>query len=129
MPSQGPGRRHNATATKAVIHGDPCIEDNLPGVAFKSAGLTAFIDPTTAAATTIAVAEPFVIMLGGMQDIRAAKCPGAALPAVGAQLWILSTDNTMQAAAGTNRVKFGVVDSVDTVRQIAHVNTNARDTF
>lgn len=130
MPGQGPGLRKNrATATKTVLHGDPVIEGNIPGLAFKNAPLTPFTDPSTPTSKTITVGEVFTIQFGGQVFIRTAVITGglAAVPE-GTRVYIVAADNSVTATAGTN-VKFGVVDKVDTVRDGVYVNTNARDTF
>lgn len=131
MPAQGPGLRKNeVTATKAVLHGDPVIEGNVPGIAFKNKQLDAYVDPSATAARQIAIGEVFTIMIGGVVEVRAAVITGglAAAPA-GTRLWIDPTDNTLEPAVNEDGVKFGVVHSVDTARGIAHVNTNLRDSF
>ena len=126
MPYNSPGLRRDATATKAVNHGDPTIEGGFPGVAFKNAQLGAYSDPTAAAATQVQVGEDFTIVLGGIVEVRAAKITGG-LPAAGTALYIDASTNMLNTT-NTNP-KFGRVDRVDSTRGVAYVNTNARDTF
>lgn len=128
MPTQGPGARHDAVATKAVLHGDPCIEDNIPGVAFKSTQSLPYTDPTTATIKTVQVSEAFVIEFGGMVEARTAAFVGAALPTKGAKLYIVSASNLLTTVA-TGNVKFGIAEAILTSRGLAKINTNARDSF
>lgn len=132
--AQGPGHRHNAVATKAVQHRRPVVEDNVPGIAFKSTNTQGipFVAPlldAPTAATLIAIGEAFVIEVGGMHELL----PASILPAgavVGAPLWINVADNTLQAAAGAGRIKFGVIDRIDVpLTGTFAVNANLRDSF
>lgn len=130
MPEQGPGlRKNDAVATKAVLHGDPCIENGVPGVAFKNAQLGTFVDPSVAGARTVAVNEKFTIQIGGKIFVRTALLNGGlgAFPE-GTKCYIKTADNTIDPAA-TGAVKFGVVQKVDTARGGVYINTNLRDTF
>lgn len=137
MPYEGLAVRHTAVATKATVHGAPCIEEGFPGVAFKNTQLDAYVKPGTTPATQIASSESFVIQVGGMHEIAAAKFPGAALPARGTAIYITLADNVLVFAATAVTAglvtagysKYGRVDSVDTVRGVALVNAEARDTF
>lgn len=126
MPTQGPGARHKAVATKAVLHGDPCIEDNIPGMAFKTTPAPAYTDPTSAAMKTVQVGEEFEIEVGGMIEARTAAFVAAALPTKGAKLYIVTASNLLSAVS-TGNVKYGIASEIVTARGLAKVNTNARD--
>lgn len=136
MPLTGPGTRQDVVATKAVAHGKPVIEHLIPGIAFKAAQ-AAPAYPTVAnavAAQQIAIGEDFVIDFTGAHEVAAADLPGGGAAsfgsnAVGTPLWITSADNTLAAAAGSGKVKFGVITELDTVHFRALVNFNLRDTF
>lgn len=129
MPYNAPGLRKRAVATKIVSHGDPVVELGFAGVAFKTNQLNAFVSPTAAAVRSIAVAEPFIIQLGGVVEVAAAKITGglAAVPE-GTAVYIVPADNLITAVATAN-TKFGRVDSVDTARGVARINTNAKDSI
>lgn len=137
MPYEGLAVRHAAVATKATVHGAPCIEDGFPGVAFKNTQLNAYVDPSLAAATQIVVGESFAIQFGGMHEIAAAKFPGGTLPARGTAIYITLADNSLVLAATAvasglvqaGYSKFGRIDRLDTARSVAYVNAEARDTF
>lgn len=132
MPYQGPGLRQEATATKVVNHGDPVVENNFSGSAFKTAQLGTFVAPNAAAVRQIAIGEKFVIELGGMQEVPFAKIVGGAAAApLGTPLYIVKADNNVTPAAGTvgTTVKFGVVAEVITARSVIRVNTNEKGSF
>lgn len=132
MPYQAPGLRKQAVATKIVLHGDPVVELGFAGSAFKTNQLGAFVAPTTAAVRQIAIGEPFIIELGGILEVPAAKIVGglAAAPE-GTALYIVNADNMVTPTAGAagTSTKYGRVDSVDAARGIARVNTNTKDSF
>lgn len=139
MPAEGPGSRFSVTATKATQHGWPAVELNHAGIAAKSAQA----EPgnlTTAnalAAEKIAIGEEFVIMLSGLHSFPSAKLPGGSV--AGDRLAIKKTDNSLvkvAEAAAANKaieegllVKFGVLDSIDTVAGLAWVNLTGRNSF
>lgn len=136
MPYEGVGVRHKAVATKAVVHGAAAIENGFPGVAFKTIQLTRYIDPSTAAATLIAIGESFVIQVGGVHEVP--RTGNLATGDVGAaavsDIYINSADNSLGLAAQalTGAVlnagwqKFGKVTARDTTRnpQVLRVNSN-----
>lgn len=136
MPYEGVGMRHRAVATKVTVHGAACIENGFPGIAFKNAQLGQYVDPSTAAATQIAVGEGFEIQVGGVHEVP--RTGNLATADVGAaavsDVYILSTDNTLglaaQALTGAvltaNWQKFGKVTFRDTSRtpQVLRINAN-----
>lgn len=136
MPYEGVGVRHRAVATKNTVHGAACIENGFPGVAFKNTQLTRFVDPSTAAATLIAIGESFEIQVAGVHEVP--RTGNLATADVGAaavsDIYILSTDNSLglatQALTGAvlnaNWQKFGKVTARDTSRtpQVLRVNAN-----
>ncbi len=137
MPYEGLAVRHTAIATKAVNHGNPCIENGFPGVAFKTTQLNAYVAPNSTAAQQIGIGEGFVIQIGGVHEVAAARFAGAALPALGAAVYITLADNVLVLAATAVTAglveaeysKFGRVDRIDATRGVAYINAEARDTF
>jgi hypothetical protein len=129
MPIEGPGRRYVAVATKATTHGAPVVELNHAGVAAKSAQIAPMTPSVANAAIAqqIAIGETFVIMLGGRHEVATASLPGGAV--AGTQLWITPADNSLKSATAAGLVKFGVIDSIDTVRARALVNLDQRASF
>lgn len=129
MPYEGPGKRTAVTATKACNHGDPVVEQNIPGVAAKSAQVAPMVPSVANAAIAqqIAIGEQFVLMSSGLHEVVTSKLPAGY--AVGTQLWIATADNSLQSAAAAGRVKFGVIVDIDATHGRAHVNLNLRDTF
>jgi hypothetical protein len=128
--------RHRAVATKTTVHGAACIENGFPGVAFKNAQLGRFVDPSTAAATTVAIGEAFEIQVGGIHEVpRSGNLAAADVGAAAvSDVYINSADNTLGLAAQglTGAVlnagwqKFGKVTFRDTTRtpQVLRVNAN-----
>lgn len=118
MPTQGPGLRHDTTATKAVLHGDPVVENNYIGIAFKNTQLTAFIDPLTTAARQIAVGEQFTVVLEGMTEVRSALVPGGLAITPGTALYISGADNTLATSGspseGTDEIQTVTVTGAPT---------------
>jgi len=128
MPTSNPGVRHKAVATKAVVHGKPCVELGVPGIAAKNTQLTTWTAPDAVSATRVEVGENFIIMVGGEVRVLAADLPGATLSgrAVGDKMYIVIADNTLTATVGTN-VKFGIISEILTAEGAVFINTNLRD--
>lgn len=124
MPGQGPGVRVPSIATKAVNHGETVVENNIPGIAAKTKQLTAYIDPSTAAAKQIAITEAFIIMVGGVVEVPYARWSVGGPPTVGMVSFIVAADNTLANAAAAGRIRYGVVQELDAVRSVAKVNLN-----
>lgn len=127
MPFGGEGKTHEAVATKLVLHGDPVIEDGFVGVAFKSLAMPG-TNPSTAnvlAATQIQIGENFIIKMGGLKRIRAAKYLGGstAAAAIGDDVYITAADNAITETASMN-VYFGKVERKDA--NFVYVNMDAR---
>lgn len=129
MPLEGPGRRYPATATKATVHGAPAVEVKHAGIAAKSAQVAPMAPSVANAAIAqqIPIGEQFVIMLDGTHEVATSLLPGGA--AVGDALWIVIADNTLANAAAAGRVKFGIIDAIDTVLGRAVVNLTQRSSF
>lgn len=129
MPSEGPGQRYVAVATKATTHAAPAVELKHAGIAAKSEQIAAMAPnlANAALAVQIPIGEHFVIMLSGVHTIESSLLPGGA--AAGDQLWIDSADNTLKSAAGAGRIKFGLLDSIDTTLGRAEVNLTQRSSF
>lgn len=137
MPQEGPGRRYDATATKATSHNSPVVELNHPGVAAKSEQIAPAAPSVAnaAAAVQIGVGEDFVIMLDGEHTFASTFLPGGAV--VGSQLYIKAADNTLHLAADAlsggvlqaGFLKYGVVDFIDTTNSLVSVNLNLKGSF
>jgi hypothetical protein len=132
MPYEGLGVRHTAVATKLVKHGAACIENGFEGIAFKVRQLGRFVDPSSAAATDIAIGEVFEIQVGGIHEVPRSGNLAAAV--VGDDVYIRTTDNVLGLAAQgltagvltANWKKFGKVTALDTSRSpnVLRVNSN-----
>lgn len=140
MPYEGPGQRTDRVLTRAPVqHGDPVVEDGIPGRAAKSTqGLGGVPNAANAAAAReIAVGETFVLQHGGIGSIRADLLPAGA--AEGDALYIDEDDNTLADAAEAltgglveaGYRKFGLlVDMIDeSSEDHVLVNFDLRDTF
>jgi hypothetical protein len=129
MPLEAPGKRYEATATKATTHGAPCVELNHAGVAAKSQQIAPMVPSlaNAAIAQQIAVGEAFIIMLAGKHEVLSSLLPAGAV--AGTQLWINPADNTLKNATSAGYVKYGVVDSIDTTHGRALVNLDQRGSF
>jgi hypothetical protein len=137
MPLEAPGKRYEATATKATTHGAPATELNHPGIAAKSAQIAPMVPSVANAAIAqqIAINEGFIIMLAGKHEVASGLLPGGTV--AGSQLFIRASDNALVLAAtaltggvlNAGFQKFGVVDSIDTTRARALVNLDLRSTF
>lgn len=130
MPYEGRGERHTATATKVSSHGQIVAEDGIVGSAFKVSQLSRFVDPTTVAATQIAIGEDFE-----MEILHIGEAPASgnlAAAAKGSQVYINTANNTLglaaQALAAGNLsagwLPVGIVTEVDNVRSPAVLRIN-----
>lgn len=129
MPSEGPGRRYDAIATKAAVHGAPVVELNHAGQAAKSAQAVPMAVSVANAtiAQQIAVGEEFVIMLDGVHEFANSYLPASG--AVGDQLWINPANNALARASSAGFVKFGVIDWIDTTLGRFQVNLTQRSSY
>lgn len=127
MPYEAPGARHTAIATKACRHGQIVVEDGFVGSAFKTEQVDRFTLP--ADAQDIAIGEEFEIQVGGVHEAPLAGAV-AALD-VGDKVFIDTTDNSLEVAAGANLLPVGLIDEVDTSRtpDVARINSNAWAAF
>lgn len=106
MPYSRPGKMYYTTATKAVNHGDPVIEDNVPGTAVKQTR------PSSGAASgtpqkQIAIGEKFAIISKGVVQVTNAGS-GVAAAAVGTGIYIIAASNLLTTTASGN-VKYGML--------------------
>ena len=124
MPYSGPGARVRAIATKVVNHGQTVVENGIAGIAAKTDQMGPFVDPSHASMTQIPIGWEFVIMVGGVVEVPYARWSVGGPPAVGHKVWIVEADNTLANAAAAGRVKYGIVQEVDSARSVARVNTN-----
>lgn len=130
MPAEAPGRRVTRTATKQVKHGDPTVELGAPGIAYKSQEGVPVLPSFAAAvaAKLIKVGEEMIVGIGGRHPVRSELIPGGV--EAGDPLFIKTSDNSLQAAAGGGIVKFGVLEQEpDATMDWAEVNFDLRDTF
>lgn len=111
MPKNRPGRRYDAVAVRAVVHGAPCVVDTVAGVASKqkapvaTAGLGGAPNPQI----NIPIGEKFVIITKGEVNV-----PVVASAPRGTTIWINKTNDALSIAdPGTgNGIKFGKVVAV-----------------
>lgn len=131
MPLEAPGRRYDASATKATTHGAPTVELNHAGIAAKSAQVAPMAPSVANAAIAqqIAVGEDFVIMMDGVHEVATNLLPAGTV--AGSQLFIRPADNTLHLAGATaaGDVKFGLVDEIDATLGRAQVNLTQRSSF
>jgi Uncharacterized conserved protein (DUF2190) len=109
MPYERPGERFYPTsATKAVDHGLPCIENGIAGVAIKQqpAPFGAALGGTPDPAKRIIVGEKFVIDCWGIVEI---PNTGIAAATKGALVYITEADNVMSLTSGAGKTRFGRV--------------------
>jgi hypothetical protein len=131
-PYERPGRRHYATAIRALSHGAPCVVDEFVGVASKqkqplsSAGLGGTPNPQI----NIPIGEQFVIVEAGIVLV-----PYVATAAKGSTVWINVTNDALtltDPGAGNGR-KFGRVEEIQGQRNtptgFMRVNLDRKDSF
>lgn len=104
MPYNRPGKFYYTTATKAVVHGEACIENGVSGVAVKQKVAPFGTGPATnAALVTVQIGEDFGIIDKGIVQVAA-----VATPAKGDAIYITAATNVLTKTASAN-VKYGVV--------------------
>jgi hypothetical protein len=82
-----------ATATKAVLHGAPCVENGVVGVAVKQKGVASDLGLGTApnfTAKQIAIGEKFAIISKGIVQV-----PVVGTPAKGAPVFLTASSNAL----------------------------------
>lgn len=108
MPKDRPGRRYDAVAVRAVLHGAPCTVDNMVGVASKqkAPSATAGLGGSPNPQVNIPVGEKFVIVTKGEVNV-----PFVATSARGTTIWINKTNDALSVAdpGSGNGLKFGRV--------------------
>lgn len=92
MPKQSTSPVFYATATKATQHGAPVIEQNVPGIAVKTA-VPAW-DAAVASLKSIAVGEAFTILCKGEVQV-----PSIAAAVRGDAVYINTTNNALTIAS------------------------------
>lgn len=129
MPYLRPGVVHYSVATKQVVHGNPCIEDNIAGIAIKQQEQSWQLG--IANRNVVAIGEPFAICHKGQTKIAASLI---ASPAKGDPLYIRLTDNTFVKTPTAGYVPFGRImslagDNRGTPTGFVIVDMDARDTL
>jgi Uncharacterized conserved protein (DUF2190) len=129
MPYSRPGYMFYATATKAVDHGKPCVENGVAGVAVKqkavssAAGLGGSPDPQK----NIAIGEKFAIISKGVVQID-----NTGSFVVGNPIYIIAATNLLTATSAGN-VKFGMCVEIAGQRGTPtgkmRVDLDKKDTF
>lgn len=114
MPQFERGGKHYTTATKAVNHGDPAIENGIPGQALKQA-IPGAASGAGTPYTQIGIGEKFVIQYKGVVIVTD---PGLSSPAVGDLVYIIAATNVITKTASGN-VKFGVITRLGGTRGLA----------
>jgi hypothetical protein len=135
MPYEGPGRRHDAVATKDCVHGQIVVENNVVGTAFKNEQLSRWVNPadvdTNGRLLTqlidASANEDFTIMVGGIHEAPRTGTLNAV--DVGGKVWIDPADNSLEVAVAAGRLPVGVVTEVDTARDVVLINSNAWQAF
>lgn len=108
MPDNRPGKFYYClAATKAVVHGAPCVEDGITGVAVKQ-GIAPFgTGPATnAALKTVIIGEAFGILPKGVVTV-----PFVTSSVKGSPIYIIAATNVLTLTASAN-VKYGVVTEI-----------------
>ena len=137
MTYSRPGKMFYPTAaTKAVVHGMPVIEENIPGVAIKQ-GAPAFgtgpafvAGVTNPALVTIAIAEHFVILSKGIVEVPVQDISAGVK---GDAVYITAATGVLTETSAGN-VKFGrVVEVVGDGRGVptgkVRIDLDAKDSF
>lgn len=129
-----PGRTHYTTATKAVVHGQPCTEQGFSGIAIKKQAAAAGTGLGDAKITTVQVGEKFHIELKGEVEVTNARQEGGTF-AKGDAVYIRASDNLLTATS-TSNIKFGRVTELagegrglPTGSTLMRVNLDAKSTF
>jgi len=104
MPYKRPGNMKYVTATKAVMHGDPCVEENWTGVAVKQKAPSASAGSGTPQ-KQVAVGENFAIINKGIVLVH--SIIGAAR---GTLIYITAATNALTTSAGGNVVYGRIVE-------------------
>lgn len=104
MPYNRPGKLYYTTATKAVVHGEACIENGVSGVAVKQKAPPFGTGPATnVLLNTVSIGEDFGIIDKGIVQVAAVSTP-----AKGDAIYITASSNALTKTASGN-VKYGVV--------------------
>lgn len=107
MPYERPGERYYPTAaTKAVLHGNPCVEENVAGVAIKQVAAPFGTGLGSTLISTVQVGEKFVIDTQGIVEV---PNTGIAAAAKGAVVYIATATNALSLASGAGLLRYGVV--------------------
>lgn len=128
-----PGAAEYVTATKAVNHGDPCIELGYVGFAQKQSTPPAGTGLGATAITQIAISEKFVIRTKGRHYTSSARQEGGTF-SKGDPVYIISATNLLTATSNSGaNPKFGRVAEVAPERGVGtgkmRVDLDAKDSF
>jgi len=126
----GPGERVEVTAVRVLESGAPCVVDNLVGFGAKVQERPRYTDPTSAAATQIAVGELFTLFVTGIHELPLEGAVAAG--AVGDLVFIDPSDDSLALDAGaTGDLPLGVIVEVDASRtpDVGRVNLNQLAAF
>jgi len=106
MPYNRPGRMFYTTATKAVNHGQPVVEQGVPGVSVKqkSAGSGA---GSGTPQKQIAIGEKFAIITKGVVEVVNTGA-GVAAAVPGTPIYIIAASNLLTTTS-TSNVKYGML--------------------
>jgi hypothetical protein len=105
MPYERPGERYYpAAATKAVLHGAPCVEDGICGIAIKQQAAPFGTGLGAAVINQVQVGEDFVIDCKGIVEVAAIG--GASK---GELIYITDATNALGNAGGAGTHVFGKV--------------------
>lgn len=125
-----PGAVHYATATKAVVHGTPAIENGFAGVALKQVPAAAGTGLGDAKITTVQIGEAFIINYRGQVYVANSRNGGGTF-AKGDPVYIRTSDNALSTV--TTDAKFGRVEAIAGERGVAtgqmRVSLDQRDSF
>ena len=115
MPYERPGERFYPTqATKAVMHGFPCVEEGVAGVAIKQVAAPFGTGLGATIIKQVQVGEDFVIDCEGIVEV---PNTGIAAAAKGALVYITEADNTLSLASGVGKLRVGRVFELAGERQ------------
>jgi hypothetical protein len=123
-----PGTRYYVLgATKAMVHGAPCVEDGIVGTAQKTKQPNSAAGLAGGVQQAIGIGEPFTIVCKGI-----VKVPFVAGFAKGDPVYITAATNALTETAAGN-VKFGRVVEIQGQRGLesgfARIDLDMKDSF
>lgn len=128
------GVRVERIASTDLVHGQAVIEGNIVGFAAKTDLLGRYVDPTSAAVTTIEEGDSFVLFLGGKHELALTNAVGfAPTGTVADDLLYIDPDDgkVIRNSVAAGDIPLGVVELVETARtpDAVLVNANALNAF